>query len=380
MPIVVQKYGGSSVADIGKLQLVAQHVIEAKQAGEDVVVVVSAMGNTTNELLGLARAVSPAPGRRELDMLISVGERISMALLSMAINDLGHAAVSFTGSQSGIITDENHAAARIVAVRPWRIQAALDAGKIAIVAGFQGMSTAREVTTLGRGGSDLTAVALTAALQADRCEIRSDVDGIWSADPRKSPTATQIASLSWDEAIHLFRGGAKVLHAEAAAFAHRHGIQVDALANGASNGGTTISPDPTVSSGHVVAVTVDDQLLRVERTTGSIDDLVTHAQAIGAPLRHVDTHAVTVDARDFYGDGDAPWPGGTAPIPVAVATAIGLGAGTPAHFLAGQRALADAAIATRSAACEPDRLQWTMGVEDAARAERLLHDVLILLP
>ena len=169
MAIVVQKYGGSSVADIAKLQLVAQHVIETKQAGEDVVVVVSAMGNTTNELLGLARAVTPAPGRRELDMLISVGERISMALLSMAINDLGHAAVSFTGSQSGIITDENHAAARIVAAKPGRIQAALDEGKIAIVAGFQGMSTAREVTTLGRGGSDLTAVALTAALHAERC-------------------------------------------------------------------------------------------------------------------------------------------------------------------------------------------------------------------
>jgi aspartate kinase len=180
-----------------------------------VVVVVSAMGNTTNELLALARRVSPSPGRRELDMLISVGERITMALLSMAVDDLGVPAVSFTGSQSGIITDEHHSAARVVEVRPERILAALQEDKVVIVAGFQGVSRSREVTTLGRGGSDTTAVALAAALRADHCEICSDVDGVFSADPRAVPEARHLDRLSYEEALALFRAGSKVLPAAA---------------------------------------------------------------------------------------------------------------------------------------------------------------------
>src|SRR5512142_3071264 len=177
MPVVVQKYGGSSVADVEKIRRVAEKVAATRRAGKDVCVVVSAMGDTTDELLALAKAVSPAPPRRELDMLLTAGERISMALLSMALDRLGVPAISFTGSQSGIITTHCHASAGIVEVRPYGVQDELERGKVVIVAGFQGVSYKKEVTTLGRGGSDTTAVALAGALRADYCEICSDVDG-----------------------------------------------------------------------------------------------------------------------------------------------------------------------------------------------------------
>ncbi len=192
MGVVVQKYGGSSVADVTKLRRVADRVIRTKQAGHDVVVVVSAMGDTTDELLGLAKQVSTSPDRRELDMLLSAGERISMALLSMALRELGGDAISFTGSQSGIITNDRHVDARIVEVRPFRVQDELARGRIVVVAGYQGVSYRREVTTLGRGGSDTTAVALAAALGAEWCEICSDVDGVYSADPRVVETPRRI--------------------------------------------------------------------------------------------------------------------------------------------------------------------------------------------
>src|SRR5689334_14135145 len=199
MSIVVQKYGGSSVADVEKLRRVAQRVVETARAGKRVCVVVSAMGDTTDELLALARKVSDAPPRRELDMLLSCGERISMAPLSMAITDLGAEAISFTGSQSGIMTNDRHSGARIIEVRPIRIQDELERDRIVIVAGFQGVSYKREITTLGRGGSDTTAIALAAALGAEYCEICSDVDGVYSGDPRVV-TATQLQhALTYDE-------------------------------------------------------------------------------------------------------------------------------------------------------------------------------------
>ncbi|MBM4389149.1 MAG: aspartate kinase, partial [Deltaproteobacteria bacterium] len=183
MPVIVQKYGGSSVADIEKIKRVAGKVVEAKKRGFDVVVVVSAMGDTTDSLLEMARRINPEPSSRELDMLLTVGERISMALLTMAIQALGCEAISFTGSQSGIITNASHNRARIIEVRPYRIQDEIENGKIVIVAGYQGVSYKREITTLGRGGSDTTAVALAAALKAERCEIFSDIDGVYTADP-----------------------------------------------------------------------------------------------------------------------------------------------------------------------------------------------------
>ena len=209
MGVVVQKYGGSSVADVTKLRRVADRVIRTKQAGHDVVVVVSAMGDTTDELLGLAKQVSTSPDRRELDMLLSAGERISMALLSMALRELGGDAISFTGSQSGIITNDRHVDARIVEVRPFRVQDELARGRIVVVAGYQGVSYRREVTTLGRGGSDTTAVALAAALGAEWCEICSDVDGVYSADPRVVETPRRISSLSYEETQEMAESGAK---------------------------------------------------------------------------------------------------------------------------------------------------------------------------
>jgi uridylate kinase len=206
MSIIVQKYGGSSVADLDRIGRVAARIRARREAGDQLVVVVSAMGDTTDELLELAKRVSTDPPRRELDMLLTCGERISMALLSMCLHELGVPAISFTGSQSGIITDDSHSQARIVEVRPVRILEELGKAKVVIVAGYQGVSRAREVTTLGRGGSDTTAVALAAALQAEACEIYSDVDGVFSADPRVVPEARKLESLDYETTPGARRG------------------------------------------------------------------------------------------------------------------------------------------------------------------------------
>ncbi|MDX9721017.1 MAG: aspartate kinase [Myxococcota bacterium] len=244
MAIIVHKYGGSSVASIDRLQYVARKVVAAKEAGKQVVVVVSAMGNSTNELIALAREITEQPNRRELDMLVSVGERVSMALLSMAIHALGHEAISFTGSQCGIVTNDAHSNARIIEVRPYRVQDELARNRIVIVAGFQGTSYRREVTTLGRGGSDMTAVALAAALGAEGCEIYSDVDGVYDADPRIVVDAQRLLSIGADEMLELARQGAKVLYDEAVAYAKRKGIALYAKATmDESNQGTIIRPD-----------------------------------------------------------------------------------------------------------------------------------------
>jgi aspartate kinase len=227
MSVVVQKYGGSSVADVEKIRKVAGKVAARRRAGAEVCVVVSAMGDTTDELLDLAHRVSAAPPRRELDMLLSAGERISMALLSMALQEQGIPAISFTGSQSGIITTDAHAAARIIEVRPFRVHAELEQGKVVIVAGYQGVSARKEITTLGRGGSDTTAVALAAALGAD-CEIYSDVAGVFTADPRVVPAARRLDELSYEEMQELAQAGAKVLNAQAVEFAREKGITIHA--------------------------------------------------------------------------------------------------------------------------------------------------------
>jgi aspartate kinase len=255
MSRVVQKYGGSSVADIEKIRKVAAKVKARRDAGDEVVVVVSAMGDTTDELLQLARKVSADPPRRELDMLLTCGERISMALLSMALQELKVAAISFTGSQSGIITDESHAQARIVEVRPNRIEEELQRGKVVIVAGYQGVSRVREVTTLGRGGSDTSAVALAAALGAD-CEIYSDVDGVFSADPRVVPSAKKLEELSHEEMQELAAAGAKVLNAQAVEHAREKGIVIHAKSTHTAGTGTAIRSQPH-GTGRVRGVTSD---------------------------------------------------------------------------------------------------------------------------
>ena len=228
MSVIVQKYGGSSVADTDKLGRVADKVVATKKRGHDVVVVVSAMGKTTDELLALARQVDDSPPRRELDMLVSTGERISMALLSMAIQKRGADAISFTGSQSGIITNDRHFDARIIDVRPHRVEDELARGRVVIIAGFQGMSYKREITTLGRGGSDTTALAMAAALGAAHAEIYSDVDGVYSADPRVVPDAKHLPEISYDEMQEMAESGAKVLHAKAVEFARQHRITIRA--------------------------------------------------------------------------------------------------------------------------------------------------------
>src|SRR5213082_2177580 len=225
MSLVVHKYGGSSVADAEQIKRVAQRIVDARRAGDDVVVVVSAMGDTTDELLDLAQQISPVPPPRELDMLLTSGERISMALLAMAIANLGASARSFTGSQAGVITDSVHGRARIVDVTPGRISEALTAGHIAIVAGFQGVSQdTKDITTLGRGGSDTTAVALAAALDAEVCEIYTDVDGVYTADPRVVPDARKLHVVSYEEMLEMAACGARVLMLRSVEYARNYHV------------------------------------------------------------------------------------------------------------------------------------------------------------
>jgi aspartate kinase len=224
MALIVQKYGGTSVGDASRIQRVAERVVATCQAGNQVVVVVSAMGETTDDLVALAHRVTPSPPPRELDMLLTAGERISMALLAMAIADRGVTAKSFTGSQAGIITDTLHGKARILDVRAGRIADALGDGHVVIVAGFQGVSTTRDVTTLGRGGSDTTAVALAAALGAASCEIYTDVDGVYTADPRLAPEARKLHVVSYEEMLELAACGARVLMLRCVEYARRYGV------------------------------------------------------------------------------------------------------------------------------------------------------------
>jgi aspartate kinase len=224
--LIVQKFGGTSVADPDRIRAVADHVARTRRGGDDVVVVVSAMGKTTDDLVRLAGDVAKAPGGREMDMLLTAGERISMALLCMAVETLGVPAVSFTGSQAGILTDTDHGKAKILEIRAERIRETLDQQRVAIVAGFQGVSTTRDITTLGRGGSDTTAVALAAALGADACEIYTDVEGVYSADPRIVPTARKLAHVSFDEMLEMAATGGRVLALRSVEFARNHGVKV----------------------------------------------------------------------------------------------------------------------------------------------------------
>ena len=244
MGIVVQKYGGSSVADADGIKRVAQRIVDTRKAGNDVVVVVSAMGDTTDELRDLAEQVTPLPPPRELDMLLTAGERISMALVAMAIAELGHKAQSFTGSQAGVITDSAHGKAKIIDITPGRIEAAIADGAIAIVAGFQGVSQdTKDITTLGRGASDTTAVALAAALGADVCEIYSDVDGVFTADPRIVPTARKLDRISTEEMLEMAASGAKILHLRCVEYARRYNMPIHVRSSFSQKEGTWVIPD-----------------------------------------------------------------------------------------------------------------------------------------
>lgn len=368
--VVVQKYGGSSVSDLDKIRRVAQRVQATVADGHRVVVVVSAMGNTTNELLQLARELTETPGRRELDMLISVGERITMALLSMAVNDLGIEAVSFTGSQSGIITDESHSAARIVAVRPHRIQAALDDQKVVIVAGFQGVSRDKEVTTLGRGGTDLTAVALAAALNASWCEICSDVDGIYTADPRAVPDARRLDALSLDEALALARNGARVLQAEAVALAKRLGIELQASETWQREPGSRIQV-PALPP-RFTAVSVDSLLERFDDADPRA--LLARLAAAGAPVHRVEGDSVWVDLRNWHDRASFPEQG----VRLAeVAASAGEVRADPVDVERALAALEASGIPVERFSAGGDGVRVSVHLDHAQRAAQTLHDALV---
>ena len=243
MPIVVQKYGGTSVGDTDRISSVADRIVRAREQGQDVVAVVSAMGETTDDLLEKASDITPLPEPRELDMLLTAGERIAMSLLAIAVNARGCKAASYTGSQAGIITDTQHGKARIVEIRPQRIKQSLDAGNVVILAGFQGLSTDYDITTLGRGGSDTTAVAMAAALGADVCEIYTDVDGVFTADPRTHPEARKIDHISYEEMLELAAAGARVLQLRCVEYARRHGVKIHVRNAQGDQPGTWVDED-----------------------------------------------------------------------------------------------------------------------------------------
>jgi len=400
LSIVVQKYGGSSVADADKIRRVAERVMRTRRAGHDVVVVVSAMGDTTDDLLTLAKKVSANPDRRELDMLLSAGERISMALLSLAIRELGGDAISFTGSQSGIITNDRHVDARIIEVRPFRVQDELGRGRVVVVAGYQGVSYRREVTTLGRGGSDTTAVAMAAALGADYCEICSDVDGVYTADPRVVPNARRIGVLSYEETQELAESGAKVLNAQAVEFAKTAGIAIYARATASPLPGADPSADGTVVRKHA------------PRTPGAVAGVASERdvfvlQAPGNPLKLLellDARAVVgkqLHAAGFGAPGDgvtlvisrenlheedrvrrdiAATFGDQARLIDDVGAVSVVGAGINASYsnlLRGTAALRDATVEPRGVSTSSFRITWLVPRTLVDNAVRALHAALV---
>ncbi len=388
MTIVVQKFGGSSVADLARIGRVADRVAATQREGHQVCVVVSAMGKTTDQLLGQARELSPKPIRRELDMLLSVGERITMALLAIALHERGLDAISFTGSQSGILTNDRHFDARIIEVRPFRIEDELARGRVVIVAGYQGMSYRREITTLGRGGSDTTAVALAAALGADRCEIYSDVDGVYSADPRVVADARHIPAMGYEVLQEMAEAGARVLHAEAVEFARRERIAIYARRTDDPAGGreTVIRRDGPGESSGVRAVVGDHAVAWIRGDGVSLGEISAAAERAQIPFRDL----VMVDGRC-----DALVPLGRVPDwalaravllasgvhtleePVATVSLVGSGLDAP-KVLTEAVGIAEAVGApVRRAVVTPLRVTVTVPAGDADALTRCFHDVFV---
>ncbi|MDR3626166.1 MAG: aspartate kinase [Ignavibacteriaceae bacterium] len=274
MSIIVQKYGGSSVADPEKIKKIAQLISNVKKEGYDVAVVVSAMGKTTDSLIELAKQVSSEPPKREMDMLLSTGERVTMSLLCMALNSLGIDAVSLTGSQAGIITNDRHNDARVIEVRPFRVFDELDRGRVVVVGGFQGVSYRRDITTLGRGGSDTSAVALAAALNAERCEIYSDVDGVYSADPSVVKDAKHLPEISYEQMQEMSEAGAKVLNAQAVQFAKESKIAIYARSTFKQGRETIVRKFPAGLSKGVKAVVYENDISRIEYLSGEDEKII----------------------------------------------------------------------------------------------------------
>ena len=398
MTVVVQKFGGTSVADPERLTRVARRVVATAETGVQVCVVVSAMGSTTDELIDLAGQVSDLPHPRELDMLLTAGERISMALLSMAINDLGRDAVSFTGSQAGIVTDTRHGKARIVELRAQRVLDALAEGRIAIVAGFQGVSTTSDVTTLGRGGSDTTAVALAAGLGAEACEIYTDVEGVYTADPRIVPSARKLAAVSYEEMLELAASGAKVLALRAVEYARNHGVPIHVRSSFAEAEGTWVVKEDDVLEQAIISGIASDTgeakvtILGVPDRPGiagrvfrpladagiHIDMIVQNVSAAGhtdisftlpttdLPLAEpiLERLAAQVEAAGFTCDED-----------VGKVTLVGAGMRSHPGVAAGMfESLAEAGINIEIISTSPIRISCVVRTADLERAVRVLHE------
>ena len=393
MAIVVQKYGGTSVADVQKLRQVAQRIMRTREQGHDVVVVVSAMGDTTDDLLAMAKQVSANPERRELDMLLTAGERISMSLLSIAIRELGGNAISFTGSQSGIITNDRHVDARIIEVRPFRVQDELARGKIVVIAGFQGVSYRREITTLGRGGSDTTAVAMAAAINADYCEICSDVDGVYSADPRVVRDARRIGTMSYEEMQEMAEAGARVLNAQAVEFAKEKGIAIYARATSGplpgpdpSVDGTVVRRNPPRLPGAVVGVASERDVLVLEADTNPHELLsALDEHHVAGKQLHVSTgaaHTTLVISRENLHDQEKVLGALKTRFGDRIAFAHGLGAvsaigaginASYANVRTGLTALREAGIEPRGMSTSSFRITWMVPADDVAASVRALH-------
>jgi aspartate kinase len=386
-PIVVQKYGGSSVADLDRLARVAERVVATRNAGNDVVVVVSAMGKTTDQLLELAQRAAATgvadrkkPPRRELDMLVSTGERVAMALLSIAIEARGIDAISFTGSQCGILTNDRHFDASIIEVRPHRIVDELARGRIVIVAGYQGMSYRREITTLGRGGSDTTAVALAAALEAERCEIYSDVDGVYSADPKVVPDARHLPELDYATVEEMATAGAKVLCAQAVQWARRAGITIHARSTFDAPGGRETVVRAACSE-DARAVACDAKVALCELDAARVPDLL--AVLAEAEIGVSELGLDPVGAAVLLSTLNAP--GWTASRPrlealgrirddVARVAVVGSGTGDRAeHLVRFTAALRDAGAAPVSMSSTALRITAVVDAAVAADAQRALH-------
>jgi aspartate kinase len=392
--IVVQKYGGSSVADVAGIQRVAARIAATRRQGKQVCVVVSAMGKTTDELLARARAISVAPSRRELDMLLTCGERASMALLSMAVSELGYEAISFTGSQSGILTNDRHSGARIIEVRPHRVQDELDSGKVVIVAGFQGVSYKREITTLGRGGSDTTAVAMAGALGAEYCEICSDVDGVYTADPRLVSAAELLDAVSHDEMLELSAHGAKVLHAECVEFARRAGVALYARATGSDGPGTRIDAQDAAGQ-RTAGVTGKKPLVRVRSAlAGAVLGVLAEASV---PIMRLSVTPAAADSPEaveaWFGLDDVPdWSRVQGALVKAAGedaiaeslgavTAVGHGLGASAAMLARVRAVcSETGAEVHGVESSPLRITVFCGAGDVDALVIALHRALIETP
>ena len=399
MPLVVQKYGGTSVDGPDRIKAVARRVASVRASGHEAVVVVSAMGQTTDDLIALALRVSPKPGGREMDMLLTVGERVSMALLAMALTDLGVEAISFTGSQSGILTDDSHTAARIVDVKPERIRRELGRGRVVIVAGFQGVNPdTKEITTLGRGGSDTTAVALAAALGPARCEINTDVSGVVTADPRVVKGATVVPRLSYEVCSTMAHLGGRVLHARCVDLAAKYKVPVVVRSSFDDQPGTLIQEEP-MEGGRVVAVTHrnDCSVALAEGTAGGRGEargiieavadafpeleLVAHEQATDAHgviawigCRE-DVEALQKRFRELRGPGGE-WKM-TAEHGAAFVSCVGLGLGA-AEAVRGEAALEQARVPMVALRTTPTALIFRVASERCEEAVRALHAAMVV--